>query len=52
MCFSLVVLVFLKNLIFEMYELNRFVSLSVVRILYQATDGGTIALDWLMHSDG
>jgi abhydrolase domain-containing protein 1/3 len=22
-----------------------------LRILYQATDGGTIALDWLMHSD-
>jgi abhydrolase domain-containing protein 1/3 len=25
---------------------------SYKRILYQATDGGTIALDWLMHSDG
>lgn len=24
---------------------------SYKRILYQATDGGTIALDWLMHSD-
>lgn len=35
-----------------MCSLLHFFSLCCVRNLFQATDGGTIALDWLMHSDG